>query len=73
MSRYEDISLDKPFRILLKNKDATVWKKDGRGLLIYFHDLKAWVNPPTDSNLESRAVGDIERCGVEYLAKEEEL
>lgn len=72
LTAYKAIPLDKPFRILKKNKDATVWKRTEHGLLIYFHVEKFWINPPTES-MESHALNAIERCGVEYLAEGEAL
>lgn len=68
------LEVSKPFRILNKNKDQTVFKKGKYNrILIYFHDLKQWINPPTDSNIESRIIRDINRNGVEYLGSGEEL
>ncbi len=72
---YDNILCDKPFRILWKN-DSTVWKKEPGsrgGLLIYFHDLERWVNPPTDTSMEWQAQKKINRYGIEYLAEGEEL
>lgn len=65
--KYEDVPLDKPFYILRPNGDSTVWRKDDSGLVIYFHVEKFWCNPPTDTNMEWRAVKAIEKYGIKYL------
>lgn len=76
-NNYDNILLDTPFRILGHN-DSTVWQKmryrDGNwGLVIYFHDLKRWINPPTDTTMEWQAQKNIDKYGIEYLAEGEEL
>ena len=67
MSVYSQIPIGKPFRILKKNKDQTVWQKNEHGLVIYFHSEDLWCNPPTDTNMESNAVRAIEKYGIEML------
>ncbi len=67
MSVYSQIPIGKPFRILKKNKDQTVWQKNEHGLVIYFHSEDLWCNPPTDTNMESNAGRAIEKYGIEML------
>lgn len=81
--KFRDIEIERPFHI--NNcfpsgfyKDWTVYKietfhSDNRGVLIYFHDLKRWVNPPTDTNMEYNIIKKIEKYGVVFLGKDEEL
>lgn len=69
---YKDVEVERPFFILHKDRkkqDITVWRKrkDGYGLLIFFHGENFWCNPPTDSSIEWRAVKAIERYGIVYL------
>jgi phage pi2 protein 07 len=65
LSNYGSILMGVPFRIA--NKDLTVWQKNERGLVIYFHSEDFWCNPPTDSTIESRAIKQIENHGIVYL------
>jgi len=65
--KYEDIEYNKPFIIVKPNKDITVWRKDEHGLQIYFHVEEFWCNPPTDSQIEWRAVKAIEKYGIKYI------
>ena len=65
---YSNILMGVPFRIA--NKDLTVWQKNEHGLVIYFHSEDFWCNPPTDSTIESRAIKQIEKHGIEYLRED---
>lgn len=83
MSHYDNIPLDKPFRIDERFdsgnlKDWTTFKitsfhSGNRGVLIYFHDLERWINPPTDTAQEYNIVKSINKHGIEYLKDGEEL
>ena len=68
LSNYGSILMGVPFRIA--NGDLTVWQKNEHGLVIYFHSEDFWCNPPTDSTIESRAIKQIEKHGIEYLPED---
>ncbi len=70
MSNYENIPVGRPFRILKKNKDQTVWQRNQNGLVIYFHSENFWCNPPTDTNMACNAEKAIEKYGVEMLQED---
>lgn len=74
-TKYEDIQLEKPFHIWQRFsngnlKDWTEFKKTDNGILIYFRDLKSWVNPPT-TQMENGILKKIEHYGVSYISPEE--
>lgn len=68
----KDIELNRPFNINNRFKNGNL--KDGTTFIvdeyirirIWFRDLEAWVNPPTDTNQSSRIWKAIEKHGVVY-------
>lgn len=71
MSKYETLEIGKPFHIWQRFangdlKDWTEFKRGEHGILIYFHDLKCWLNPPTPQ-MENGILKRIEHYGFSYI------
>ena len=83
--KYSEVEFGRPFFILHSNpkkQDITVWRKDDAHegkpygpspvLRIFFHGEDFWCNPPTDTNMEYRAIQMIEKYGIAYLTNPDE-